>query len=351
VRHPELGRPLLALAAHHLATDPLSWGPIVEDLETAYRSLAAGKDVLLPRKTTSHQRWGTLLAEAADSAARAEEEAYWRGVADGIEPLPADLPAAEDGEWQSIVATAVLDAESTGALTRSAHAALRVSMEEVVVYAATAAVHDVLALPEVLVELENNGRAGDLGDCDLSRTVGWFANVYPARIRLADLQRGTPALQRVADQLRATPDRGVGYGQLRYLATDPGVRERLAALPQPEVIIEYLGTVDVGRTGDQDFQLVPNPGRPPVRPRLHPLSMLAWVEDDRLHLRCESSPRFRAETVDRLLAETRARLTDVAAALRTPGAEPSTAGEPARTGLSARQLRRIHRALGEGEAR
>jgi Condensation domain len=185
------------------------------------------------RKSSPTGSWPILLAEAADSAARAEEEAYWRGVAEGIEPLSADLPDAEDGEWQSWVATTVLDAESTGALTRSAHAALRVSMEEVVVYAAAAAVHDVLALPEVLVELENNGRAGDLGDCDLSRTVGWFANVYPARIRLANLQCGTPALRRVADQLRATPDRGAGYGQLRYLASDPGVRERLAALPQP----------------------------------------------------------------------------------------------------------------------
>jgi hypothetical protein len=78
---------------------------------------------------------------------------------------------------------------------------------------------------------------------------------------------------------------------------------------------------------------------------------LAWVEDDRLHVRCECSPRFRAETVDRLLAEARVRLTEVAAALRTPGAEPATAGEPERTGLSARQVRRIHRAIGDGPAR
>jgi hypothetical protein len=135
---------------------------------------------------------------------------------------------------------------------------------------------------------------------------------------------------------------------LRYLASDPGVRERL---PQPEVIVEYLGTVDVGRTGDHDFERVPNPGRPRARPRLHPLTVLAWVEDDGLHLRCESSPRFRAETVDRLLAEARARLTEVAAALRTPGAEPAATGESERTGLAARQLRRIHRALGDGPAR
>jgi hypothetical protein len=55
--------------------------------------------------------------------------------------------------------------------------------------------------------------------------------------------------------------------------------------------------------------------------------------------------------VDRLLAEARARLTEVAAALRTPGAEPAAIGESERTGLAARQLRRIHRALGDGPAR
>jgi non-ribosomal peptide synthase protein (TIGR01720 family) len=37
------------------------------------------------------------------------------------------------------------------------------------------------------------------------------------------------------------PRRGVGYGILRYMATDPDTRARLRAVPVPEISFNYLG--------------------------------------------------------------------------------------------------------------
>src|ERR1041385_7676413 len=42
----------ILIVIHHLAVDTVSWSVLVEDLETAYLQLAAGRQISLPRKTT-----------------------------------------------------------------------------------------------------------------------------------------------------------------------------------------------------------------------------------------------------------------------------------------------------------
>ncbi|MGV8267924.1 condensation domain-containing protein, partial [Pseudomonas aeruginosa] len=80
----------------------------------------------------------------------------------------------------------------------------------------------------VLVQLEGNGRE-DLGEAiDLSRKVGWFTSLFPLRLTpAADLGE---SLKAIKEQLRGVPDKGVGYGLLRYRAGEEAAT-RLAALP------------------------------------------------------------------------------------------------------------------------
>jgi len=68
---------------------------------------------------------------------------------------------------------------------------------------------------------------------DLSRTVGWFTAIYPARIdpgqlEWADVLAAGPELaasmKAVKEQLRSVPNRGLGYGVLRHLDESRPVR-------------------------------------------------------------------------------------------------------------------------------
>lgn len=52
------------------------------------------------------------------------------------------------------------------------------------------------------------------------------------------------ALRLIQSQLRRVPNRGIGYGLLRYLCDDEEVRRRISALPQAEVNFNYLGQLD-----------------------------------------------------------------------------------------------------------
>jgi non-ribosomal peptide synthase protein (TIGR01720 family) len=45
----------------------------------------------------------------------------------------------------------------------------------------------------------------------------------------------------VKEQLRHIPNRGIGYGLLRYLCGSPEIKEQLGALPKATVSFNYLG--------------------------------------------------------------------------------------------------------------
>ena len=57
------------------------------------------------------------------------------------------------------------------------------------------------------------------------------------------------------DQLREIPDKGIGYGLLRYLNTDTA--DRLAASPEPQISFNNLGRVGVDLTTLSDLAWIP----------------------------------------------------------------------------------------------
>jgi non-ribosomal peptide synthase protein (TIGR01720 family) len=75
------------------------------------------------------------------------------------------------------------------------------------------------------------------------------------RLQLEDATPGE-ALKAVKEQLRRIPNRGVGYGLLRYLQSD-ATATQLQAQPQAEVIFNYLGQIDQVWSSDALFAPAP----------------------------------------------------------------------------------------------
>lgn len=82
----------------------------------------------------------------------------------------------------------------------------------------------------MLVDREGHGREEIFPDVDVSRTVGWFTDLYPVRL---DAEGKSPCKARelVKEQLRRLPDHGIGHGLLPYLNVETA--PVLAAMPQP----------------------------------------------------------------------------------------------------------------------
>src|SRR5262249_41119307 len=71
----------LVLMIHHLAVDGVSWRILLEDLNIAWAQHRGGRPVVLPAGGTSFQRWASLLAEHARTAAVVGQADTWRQVA------------------------------------------------------------------------------------------------------------------------------------------------------------------------------------------------------------------------------------------------------------------------------
>ena len=137
----------------------------------------------------------------------------------------------------------------------------------------------------VRVDVEVHGREPILPEVDLSRTVGWFTVTYPVRLQLTDPSNCAAALKSIKEQLRQIPDRGIGYGILRYLDDQPN--RRLTQAEPSEVLFNYLG--QRGRPPeDASIRVIQdiNVGRlrDPRNQRSHRLEINAWVADAVLQL-------------------------------------------------------------------
>ncbi len=93
--------------------------------------------------------------------------------------------------------------------------------------------------------------------------MGWFTTIFPVRIDLSGVDPGDAfaggpaagvAAKTVKEQLRAVPDRGIGFGLLRYLNRETA--HTLSQLPVPQISFNYLGRVG-GSDADASAGWVP----------------------------------------------------------------------------------------------
>ncbi|WP_240196881.1 condensation domain-containing protein, partial [Nonomuraea lactucae] len=232
----------LGVTVHHLVMDGVSWNVLLEDLDRAYRGER------LPAKTTSFQQWAEKLQSYAASDEVRAQLPYWTEQVESGFSVPVDEPGGANTEASSEIARVTLDAETTAALLTRVHKAYRTQINDLLLAALLQAVGEWAGTETVTIDLESHGREAIAEELDLSRTVGWFTSIFPVRLAAADLGDPAVVLKSVKEQLRTSPDRGVGYGALRYLTRD------LSDAPTPQIIFNYMGGVDVA--GDEAVGLL-----------------------------------------------------------------------------------------------
>jgi amino acid adenylation domain-containing protein/non-ribosomal peptide synthase protein (TIGR01720 family) len=248
----------LLLVVHHWVVDGVSWRILVPDLA------AAAQGALAPAGTPFGP-WSELLHK--DSEARSSELPLWTSILDGTDPLLTQRVLDPVGDLGSVRRmTLRLPADRTTPLLTTVPAAFHAGINDVLLTALALAVAEWRGGgTEVLVALEGHGREEQIGDVDLSRTLGWFTSIFPVRLdpgpvdRVQALAGGADAgtaLKRIKEQLRAIPDHGIGYGLLRHL--NPETARVLARYPKPQISFNYLGRFTVA-TG-QDWTALPGAG-------------------------------------------------------------------------------------------
>jgi non-ribosomal peptide synthase protein (TIGR01720 family) len=225
--------------------DGVSWRVLLEDMQTALAQRERGEAIRLPSKTTSFKEWAERLAAHAQSDALQGELEYWLTRAwTQLVPLPTDYPAGTNVNTTPVRSVSVvLDVEQTLALLQQVHSAYHTQINDILLAALAQTLAEWTGSRTVLIELEGHGRE-ELADVDLSRTVGWFTTLFPVLLDVGDTFAPARLVPAVKEQLRQIPNRGIGYGLLRYLASDAVHIAQLRALPPAQVSFNYLGQFD-----------------------------------------------------------------------------------------------------------
>ncbi|MFI6953324.1 amino acid adenylation domain-containing protein [Nocardia sp. NPDC050408] len=246
----------LLVVAHHLVVDGVSWRILIPDLASAWAQVSAGQRPRLAPVGTSMRRWAYGLSTAAE---RLDELDWWRSALGTADPAIGARPLDPEVDVQATVATVevTLPTSVTRAVLTTLPRIFRGSVDDALIAGLALALTRWRRrhgdnVTETLLTLESHGRHDTvLPGADLTRTVGWFTTTYPVRLDLSGIDvddafaagaAAAAVVKSVKEQLRAIPDRGIGYGLLRYLNADTA--PILRALPTPQVSFNYLGRFD-----------------------------------------------------------------------------------------------------------
>ncbi|WP_194910417.1 non-ribosomal peptide synthetase [Catenulispora rubra] len=322
---PATGAGRLLVVLHHLVVDGVSWRILMADLAEAWQQVASGRTPELPAVGTSTRRWAAALEADALSERREDELAYWHRVLETpdlplgprlfdpavdlmstVDTVHVDLPA---GITEAVLTR--LPAAFKGTATDVLLAALAVAVDR---WRGTGGTDGIDG--STLVRMEGHGREEDIvPGADLSRTIGWFTSMYPARIDVrgldqAEVLAGGPAagaaIKLVKEQLRAIPDKGVGYALLRYLNPEAG--PQLADYPAPQIGFNYLGRVSAADVPEElrangwgpapwSAALIPDPD--PAMPALSALEVGAVALEDSDGVRLQAAFAYASGVLSR----------------------------------------------------
>ncbi|AKA86164.1 non-ribosomal peptide synthetase [Pseudomonas synxantha] len=338
VQMPDHSQRLL-LVIHHLVVDGVSWRILLDDLQQLYVGLREGAAPALAGKTTSYQTWTARLQDAVPRFLPQMEGWQAQLGQASTADLPCDNPQGALHQYLEEKVSCTLDAETTRQLLTLAPAAYRTQVNDLLLTALARVVCRWSGQASALIQLEGHGREDLFDGVDLTRTVGWFTSLFP--VNLTPAHALSDSIKTLKEQLRAVPDKGVGYGVLRYLAS-PSVVAALAALPQPRITFNYLGQFD--RQFDEGALFVPSAegsglAQDPLAPLANWLTVEGQVYGGELSLQWGfSREMFSCATIQRLADDYAAELKAVIAHCCGLEAGQATPSDFPLAGISQSQL-------------
>ena len=227
---------------------------------------------------------------------------YWQQITGSQNP--AVQASSDNTEGASRTLNTLLTATETQALLQNVPRAYNTQINDVLLTALARAWSRCNGSRALLADIEGHGRESLFDDVDLSRTVGWFTSIFPVRLELpvaGDDWKPGEALISVKEELRRIPQRGIGYGILRYLDPNSGLSGRA----ESPILFNYLGQLDQVVAGSKLFRFAQGstgPWHSPKQQRRYALEANSLVMDGKLEVRWTFCPQLYAESAVEQLA-------------------------------------------------
>ncbi|MGO2233569.1 non-ribosomal peptide synthetase [Marinomonas sp. UCMA 3892] len=228
---------------HHSIIDGMSWRILFSDIA----SLLDDSDTSLSPSPNSLIDWQKVLAD--EMPRWLSQQPYWLEQRKG-KPL-VEREASNERAHQRIL----LDENVSELLLGVIPKQYQCQSQEAILSVLYIALARQYKKTDISMMLESHGRA-DIGELDLTRTLGWFTAEYPMRMAgkdtlLFDLNHPESPYEEVVQLVRSSllrvPNDGVGYGALHYLVDQtPSIFAMSSNTAAPQILFNYLGRFQQG---------------------------------------------------------------------------------------------------------
>ena len=230
---------LLLIVVHHLAVDGVSWRILLEDMEQLLEGQMSGRPASLGSKSSSYRQWYFALKQYCQSQGLLGQQEYWERAVNSYEPLPEDKAYADEVLLKDMQNYKVrLGLEQTRYLLQEVPKVYHTEINDLLLGALSATLCEWSGSSQVTIGLEGHGREAISAEIDSSRTVGWFTSLYP--MLLKGSSDADELIKDVKEALRRVPDKGLGYGVLKYI----NKAGELQGEDPWDIIFNYLGQLD-----------------------------------------------------------------------------------------------------------
>ena len=231
----------LLMVIHHLVMDGVSWRILLADLEKLITELKNGAEPELGNKSSSYRQWYDALAEYGQSKKALTQIPYWEKAVKSYEPLPVDRLYEDIVREKDMASHPMrLDPVKTQLLLQEVPKVYHTEINDILMCALAMTLCEYGDKERINIGLEGHGRENISESIDTSRTVGWFTSLYPVLLEIAKGSDAGDKIKAVKEQLRQIPDKGLGFGVLKYINKE----EKLSGHPAWDIVFNYLGQVD-----------------------------------------------------------------------------------------------------------
>ena len=235
----------LFFVIHHLAVDGVSWRILLEQFQQLLSNLQIGGDLDLGKKSSSFRQWAAAMQAYAESDQIESQLFYWSNIIKQYRPLPSGKNSSNgrpsSNEKEAYYETS-LDKDLTQQLITTVNQTLKTEINDILLAALLRSFSEWTGQNNIVIALEGHGREYISKELDTSNTLGWFSNVYPVLLTEGQSDIETAILQ-TKEQLSEIPNKGLGFGLLRYLHPSREIREKMARAKW-DVLFNYLGQTD-----------------------------------------------------------------------------------------------------------
>ncbi|WP_249704772.1 condensation domain-containing protein, partial [Bacillus zhangzhouensis] len=299
--HTENGDHLL-MVTHHLVIDGVSCRILLEDFMSLYQQAEQGQTLVLPPKTHSFKEWAEAIERYAQSQPLKSQHEYWTG----IDSMPfTTLPVDHEVKVRKVAQTKAIQMQLTETETEhlltDIHLPYTTEINDVLLCALGLAVQEWTGQSHVHVQIEGHGREDILSGLDVSRTVGWFTSMYPVVLEAKPGQTIAEAIKGTKEMLRRVPNKGIGYGILKYLTATEAAAQHI----HPEISLNYLGQIDQEVTTELFGPSAYDMGRQasPDSEAVYKLNLSGLVQHNRFILSCSyCTDEYEEQTIQQFMA-------------------------------------------------